>query len=271
MRILFIGGDKRMNYAADSLSVRHTVERTGLGDFPKPSGRFKAIVLPLPLTKNGFDVSAPFSEKPIPFDVITEFADKSTVVLAGGECSELTRLCSENGCVFVNYFAEETLTLKNAALTAEAACALLSQSTDGSLLGSRTLITGCGRISRLLARRLTANGSSVTIAARRAEQRAFAELDGFGAIHTEQIGAIAERFDFIANTVPHALFTAADFEKAKRGAVFIELASLPEQPSKPLAENEGIKYIYAPGLPGKYSPKAAGEAIADTIADILSR
>ncbi len=271
MRILFIGGDKRMNYAADRLSAEHTVERMGLGDFPLPDGKFGAIVLPLPLTRNGSDIAAPLSDKPLPFDFINGYADKDAFIFAGGECSALTGLCAENGFTLVNYFAEESLTLKNAALTAEAACALLSQSTDGALLGSRTLITGYGRISRLLAYRLAANGSAVTIAARRAEQRTLAELDGFTAVHTGQTVEVIGRFDFIANTVPHELFTAADFEKAKRGAVFIELASLPDQPSKPLAENAGVQYIYAPGLPGKYSPKSAGEAIADTITDILSK
>ena len=153
--------------------------------------------------------------------------------------------------------------MKNAALTAEAACALLSQSTDGALLGSRSLITGYGRISRMLAYRLAANGSSVTIAARRAEQRTSAELDGFSAVGISDI--VPEDVDFIANTVPHALFTAEHFSTMKNSAVFIELATLPEQPAKPLAESCGIQYICASGLPGKHSPKAAGEAIAEII------
>jgi len=271
MKILFIGGDKRMNYAADSLSEEHTVCRLGLGELAAPGERFGVVVLPLPLTKNGSEIAAPLSDMPLPFDIINDFADKNAAVLAGGECSALTALCGENSYTFVNYLAEESLTLKNAALTAEAACALLSQSTVGALLDSQTLITGYGRISRLLAYRLVANGSAVTIAARRTEQRTAAELDGFSAIRIEDIGNVMPQFDFIANTVPHELFTDADFAKAKRGAAFIELASLPAQPSKPLAENYEIQYVYAPGLPGKYSPKAAGKFIADTVTQILSQ
>ncbi len=182
----------------------------------------------------------------------------------------LTEMCAENGYIFVNYFAEEALILKNAALTAEAASALLSQSTDGALLGSRSLITGYGRIGRMLAYRLAANGSSVTIAARRAEQRTAAELDGFSSVNISDIGDALGNIDFIANTVPCALFNAEHFSAMKSSAVFIELATLPEQSSKPLAESHGIQYIYAPGLPGKHSPIAAGEAIAETIADKLN-
>ncbi|MDE7361182.1 MAG: NAD(P)-binding domain-containing protein [Oscillospiraceae bacterium] len=260
MKILFIGGDKRMSYAADTLSAMHDVQRLGLGDYPLPEGKFGAVVLPLPLNK-----------EPIDFNAITRYADNHTVVLAGGENSALTDICARNGFPLVNYFADETLTLKNAALTAEAACTLLAQSTEGALLGSKTLITGYGRIARLLAYRLAANGSVVTIAARRAEQRTAAVLDGFSSIPTEEIADALTDVDFIANTVPFALFTENALAKAKSGAVFIELATLPDQPSKPLAESRGINYIYAPGLPGKHSPKAAGEAIAETIQEIISR
>lgn len=268
MRILFIGGDKRMDYAAARLSAEYDVEQLGTG--APPEGRFGAVVLPLPLTRNGKDILAPLSEKPLEFGIITQFADKSAVIFAGGECPALTELCTENGYTLVNYFAEEALTLKNAALTAEAACALLSQSTDGALLGSKTLITGYGRISRMLAYRLAANGSSVTIAARRAEQRTSAVLDGFSAVNTADIGSVVGDVDFIVNTVPNALFAEEHFSAMKDGAVFIELATLPDQPSKPLAESRGIQYIYAPGLPGKHSPRAAGEAIAETIAAALA-
>lgn len=257
MKILFIGGDKRMKYAADALSVMYDVRRLGE---PLPGEKFGAVVLPLPLNK-----------EPLDFNAITRYADEHALILAGGENSALTELCDRNGHTLVNYFAEESLTLKNAALTAEAACALLSQSTEGALLGSKTLITGYGRIAGLLANRLAANGSAVTIAARRREQRTAAELDGFSAVRPEDIRGILDGIDFIANTVPNALFTENALAKAKSGAVFIELATLPDQPTKPLAESRGIHYIYAPGLPGRCSPKAAGEAIAETVRTLIAQ
>ncbi len=254
-----------MNYAAERLSAEYEVEQFG----EKTQGRFSAVVLPLPLTRNGREILAPLSDSPLEFGIITRLADKNAMIFAGGECAVLTEMCAKSGYIFVNYFAEEALILKNA-LTAEAASALLSQSTDGALLGSSSLITGYGRIGRMLAYRLAANGSSVTIAARRAEQRTAAELDGFSSVNISDIGDALGNIDFIANTVPCALFNAEHFSAMKSSAVFIELATLPEQSSKPLAESHGIQYIYAPGLPGKHSPRAAGEAIAETIADKLN-
>ncbi len=253
MNILFLGGDARMSYAASILSHLHAVFFSG--------ENFPAIVLPVPLTKNGSDVFAPLSPEPIPLDAVPRLAAPSALILAGGECPALTSLCEQHSLRLVNYFASETLTLRNAALTAEAAVSLLVQSSDGSLLGSRVLIIGYGRISRELARRLTAFGADCTIAARRREAQAEARLHGYTAFSTEEIPAHTADFDYIANTVPAPLFSEPDFAAMRPGCVFIELASLPNTP--PPAPH--VRYIHAPGLPGRYSPKKAGEYIAEEL------
>lgn len=271
MRILFIGGDARMRYAARKLSEDHETFLFSTGE--RPSGIFDATVLPLPLTKDGRTVFAPYEQDPISFDMLyetfREFADEHTLVLAGGETPALTELCSRLGCEFINYFALETLTLQNAALTAEAALCLLSQSGDGALLGSSVLVVGSGRIAFFLAERLRACGAAVTFAARNRDKRELARLDGFEAISLEELPDALPRFGYIANTVPAPLFDEAMFSGLRRDAVYQELASLPEQPQRSYAERFGIKYIYAGGLPGKYFPKAAGGFIARAVGEIL--
>lgn len=256
MTIDFIGGDKRMNYAAARLSEKYNSDG-------EKSGR-KVIVLPLPLSKDGKTVFAPEST-PIPFEELYTLADCDTLVLAGGESPRLTEICTEIGCTLCNYFADEALTLGNAALTAEAAMCLLSQSGDGALLNSKALILGSGRIAVFLARRLKACGTDVTLAARNKDKRALLKLEGFSAVPIEELDT--EDYDYIANTIPADVFPDEKFGEMKSGAVFMELASLPDRSAA--AERYKIKYIFAGGLPGKYSPKAAGELIADTICNII--
>ena len=267
MRILVIGGDARMDCAAEKLSELYDTRR--FGKAPSLSGSFDVIVLPLPLTKNGTDIFAPMSGEPVKFEIIEPFAEEKAVILAGGESPILSGICAERSYRLENYFSRETLTLKNAALTAESACAMLSQSTSGALLNSTALITGYGRIARFMAARLRSNGCSVTVAARRREQRVSAELDGFEAITLDKMSEALDKFEFIANTVPHTLFSEKDFSGMKKDLVFMELATLPEQPTRSYAEKYGISYIYASGLPGKCSPKKAGEFIAEEITNIL--
>ena len=57
-----------------------------------------------------------------------------------------------------DYYEDEGVLLRNAAITAEGAIALAMERTDRTLLGSRVLILGGGRISQALAPRLRALG-----------------------------------------------------------------------------------------------------------------
>lgn len=254
MDILFLGGDERMRYAADILAKNHRVCFSG--------ENFPVVVLPVPLTKDGANVFAPLSPSPVPLEDIPRYAAPAALVLAGGCCPRLTEICRANSLTLVDYFASETLTLRNAALTAESAVMLLSQSTDGSLLGARTLITGFGRIAKALAARLAPFGCDITITARRREALCEARLGGFSAAPLE--AANLSDFDFIVNTVPAALFSAEDFSQIKSGCVFLELASLPDSPP---ADN--VKYVYGAGLPGRYSPRTAGRFIAEELLRVL--
>ena len=65
--ILFIGGDRRMICAAELISQSGGVCAVGLGgDFPEPenqSGGYERIVLPVPFSRDGENITAPLSER----------------------------------------------------------------------------------------------------------------------------------------------------------------------------------------------------------------
>lgn len=252
-----------MDYAAEFLPREFEVERM-TENAPSDGRSFDVILLPLPLTKNGTEISGAL---PLPFGIIEKFAAEHALILAGGECSALGEICAKRGYALENYFASEPLTLKNAALTAEAACVMMAQSTDGALLEGSALIIGYGRIARYLAARLNAFGCTVTIAARREEQRTLARLDGYRAVTIDLALENLEKYDFTANTAPAALFAEKQFREIAEHGVYMELASLPN--AEKLAEKCGARYIFAGGLPGKCSPKAAGKYIADEAAAII--
>ena len=265
MKILVMGGDSRMQYTAKKLSA----DTLFLGESPaiseKTGGKYDAIILPMPLSRDGKSVPCPLSETSFEFAEIIGFTNENARIFAGGYSAELAEICQKNGLTLENYSESEALTLKNAKLTAEAAVMLLIQSSRGALLGSTVLITGYGRIARFLAEALAVFGSKIIIAARKSEARVSAELAGFSGISIEEIPAVIGECDYIANTVPAEIFSENDFSKMKPETVFTELATLPSEPAKSLCEKYGVKYVFAGGLPGKYSPKSAGEFIAGEI------
>lgn len=263
---LFLGGDRRIIYAAELISQCGAVSAVGLsGYFPPPQGRCSKVVLPLPFSRDGVNINAPLSDKTLPLSILTDYAENGGTVYSGGTSPELIQLCSENGLRLVDYFANEELTLKNALLTAEGAVSLLISSSDTALFNSGAVITGYGRIAYYLARLLREFRCRVTIAARNPVQRERAILDGFCALPAELAGLAAESADFIINTAPVALFPSDCFGRMRKTALYMELASKPAEPEKSLAQAAGVKYVHAAGLPGKFSPRTAGEAIAQAI------
>ena len=153
----------------------------------------------------------------------------------------------------------------NAAITAEGALSMLMGADERTLWGSRVLVTGWGRIGRLLSRRLADLGAEVTVAARRGSHRAEAWTLGLNAL--DYAGAEAEigEYDYIVNTVPARVLTEAMLCCVAADAALLELASPPGGFDRNLAENIGLRVLSAPGLPGKYAPLAAAQLMRGAV------
>ncbi len=228
MTIALLPGDARQRYLGKLLAGEgHTVVPYAPGEaadawlFPLPTGDHPAL-----------------AELPP--------GSLALVGMAGGE-HPLLRLR--------DYYSGEAVQLINAAITAEGAVAAAVGSMDRTLLGSRVLILGGGRISRALAPRLRALGAAVTVYARRPEERAAAL--GTGCEVLSRLPAQPEGWDLLFNTVPSPILDKAPDCPA------IELASAPGGFRDP----GGV--IPAGGLPGLTAPFSAAEALLEPIRAIL--
>ena len=86
-----------------------------------------------------------------------------------------------------DYYDDEAVLLRNAAITAEGAVALAMERTDRTLLGSRVLILGGGRISQALAPRLRALGAEITQQLAEVHARG-----GLQAVHKHALGTLTQ-------------------------------------------------------------------------------
>lgn len=153
------------------------------------------------------------------------------------------------------YYKSEIYAIRNAALTAEGALTLLLRRGARSLQGQSILLTGYGRIARLLAPRLRALGARVTVAARSAEARAWAQSEGFRSV---DIIYIAPTYDSVINTVP-APILRGDYG----GALCLDLASAPG------GWADETPVLRTPGLPGLFAPREAALVMRDAIYETL--
>lgn len=165
--------------------------------------------------------------------------------------------------------ASPSLTVRNAALTAEGALAEAMTRLPSSVLGGHFLVIGAGRIGMALARRLRALGAEVTVSARRTED--FAKIES-EALRSERTGIYANgltQYDCIFNTVPAKVFTAEQIAELTRDCLYLELASAPGGVEKEDRALLGHRFVPCPGLPGRCSPKTAGELILSEVFTIL--
>lgn len=279
--ICVIGGDKRQIAMAESMSLDgYNVFVAGFDKINFYNGTIKSsvdeaieksecIVFPLPVTKDYITLNAPFADTKIILN--DQFAEK----LKGKKvfCGMASRLynISEvwNDISIYDYSIEEEFMVKNAVPTAEGAIEIAMREYVGTINGSKCLVTGFGRIGKVLSSMLKGLGADVTVSARKKEDLAFIKLSGYTPIHTSKIYK-TRGYDLIFNTIPHLVFDARTLAFSAENALIIDLASAPGGIDLRAAERLAIKTIQALSLPGKVAPKTAGETIKSTVYNMLS-
>ncbi len=200
--------------------------------------RLDCIILPLPVTNDGIFINTPLSKKHLEIEKILEKADPSTVIFGGKIEKPFHTLCTDRGLEVIDYLEREELAVLNAVPTAEGALEILMQELPTTLFGTKCLVTGFGRISKVLAKYLTALNVSVTIAARKFSDLAWAKVYGCKGIHISRMSDTAGEYDMVINTVPARIFNHAVLSRLKDHCLVLDLAS------KPGGADNGDKFFY---------------------------
>ena len=167
------------------------------------------------------------------------------------------------------YGAREELLAANAGATAEGAIGVLLGETERTLWRSRVLITGWGHVGRTLAARLKTLGAEVCVLARSPGTRAWIEAEGLECADAAEPSAALAGRDIVINTVPAPMLTASRIAELGARTLILDLASAPGGTDFDAARAFGIRALTAPGLPGKWSPQTAAEAVRDAVYNIL--
>ncbi len=279
---LVVGGDMRQIYAAKKLSEKFVVYAAGfdcytsnaenvifIGHLLEMPQKADYILYPLPVSSNGVYVNAPFCENDILLtDTLSLLKDNGMIF--GGKIDPSTmKIFSKIKAETVDYFNIEDFNLLNAVPTAEGAVQIAMRERTSVLYKSKVLITGFGRISKVLIKILSAMGAELTVTARKNSDLQWAEIAGCNAVHISEFINIANQFDIIFNTIPAMILDKNVLNKVKKEALIIDLASKPGGVDFEYAKALGIKTIHALALPGKIAPVTAGEIIACTAFNIL--
>lgn len=228
-----------------------------------------AVILPLPVTRDNKTIAAPFAKTPMPLIEIIQMIRPDQVVFGGMLTEAVRSVKGFEKLTSYDYFEREELAVRNAIPTAEGAVAIAMEHLGITLNSARCLITGYGRIGKLVAKLLTGFGSDVTVCVRSKSDEAWLQAAGIRCISYEDLSSGDGGFDVVFNTVPTAVFHKRELQALGPQTVFIDLASNPGGVDCKEAQEAGISVIRALSLPAKVAPVTAGEIISDTILNIV--
>lgn len=226
------------------------------------------IILPLPVTKDGVTLNTPYSTSRIILN--DEFARmfRGKIVFCPMKDKLIKTSKHWQDVKLYDFLNREEMQVCNAVPTAEGAIEIAMREYLGTINSSKCLITGYGRIGKVLAQMLKGLGADVYVSARRKESLAWIKLNGYTPVEHKNLINSGE-FDIIFNTVPAQILDAQIMARIATNALIIDLASLPGGVDFESAKRMGIPTIHALSLPGKVAPKTSGEIIKNTIFNIL--
>jgi dipicolinate synthase subunit A len=169
-----------------------------------------------------------------------------------------------------DFLSREDFLILNALTTSEGALELAMREMPITLHGSKVLVTGFGRIGKLLCKSLAALGAVVTASARNDAGFSWIEAHGYNAAHTMKLDGTLSCYDAVFNTVPHLILTSSRLRELKSSCIIIDLASAPGGTDFKTAERLGLCCRWALSLPGKSSPESAARHMRLVLDRILA-
>lgn len=193
----------------------------------------------------------------------------SFLLYAGKIDSSTSRLLDKAKINYIDYYKSEALTIYNSIATAEGIIAEAIIHKNTNLHNSKAIILGYGKCAKTLANKLNGIGAKVTICARNNIDLKLAESIGYGVLDLHNLIMEINNYEYIFNTIPVSLINENILQHVNPESIILDIASLPGGVDKEFAQNHGIQVIHSLGIPGKYSPKSSGIAIAEDLLNYI--
>ncbi|MDR1209338.1 MAG: hypothetical protein LBK41_03340 [Clostridiales bacterium] len=279
--VLVIGGDarsaylyrvmkrKRIRAAAFGLDLAEGGGIPSRKPLKKAMESARVVVAPTPLMSGPTDINAPRSPRPIKLGEVTALLNGGHVFFAGGIGEDAARRIAATGAAALDLLKLDRFAIANAIPTAEGAVYVAIDSMPITLSRCRALVLGAGRVGTALARLLYAFGAKVTVADRNAIDRE--RVGGMG-VDTAELSGVPRtlrRADVVFNTVPSMILDEKALASARRGTLYVELASRPFGLDQEAARAAGLRVVFAPGLPGRFAPLSSAEYMYEAIREVM--
>lgn len=275
------GGDQRQVYMASELldkgyrvfayripePIKHD-NFTQLHSINELFDQCNILIGPIPLTRDLVSITSSNTTE-LSVSNLTNLLTKDHFLIGGMIPSSLAGICTHKGIPFYDLMKNEKISILNAIATAEGTIMEAIQSSDLNLHGSNCLVLGYGRCAKILAGKLKAMDSKVTVAARSEEALAYAEAAGLQTIYLSDINELLPFYDFIFNTVPSVILDKSCLDQVKKNVTIIDIASAPGGVDYEYALQQNLRAKLCLGLPGKVAPKTSANILVNEIIALM--
>ena len=260
-----VGGDKRIAFMRRYLREHGWTDHTALF---KENGTCDGDVLILPVP--AFTAEGKVSGTADTDDGKLLSLDLPEIVIGGMLPRTFRNTCAGKGVKVYNVTDRDDYAIFNAVPTAEAAIMIALEELPVTLWGNEVLVTGYGRVARVLCERLQGLGALVTVAARNPRDLAYAVASGLRGVDITDLNEVCPaRYRVIFNTVPSLVIDRAFAEQMNPESLTIDLASIPGGCDADAMESLGRKRIHALSLPGRNAPESAGFILGRIVEQIV--
>ncbi len=277
-KFLILGGDERSLYLGEYLENKGlNICYYGFSDtdcfksLNEAMGSSDCIILPLPFTRDRITLNTPLFNEKIKISDILSLSDKTTFFFGGKLTKCFTEELTVKNIDFYDYFTSEELAIYNAVPTAEGVLGILINELPVTVRNMKCAVLGYGKVGKAIANTLKSLNADVKVFCR--SEKAAAECF-MNSVDCENFGYLKKTkydFDAVINTVPETVLKKDELINLKPDCILLEVASPPYGIDFEAAKENGLKVINAPSLPGKTSPKTAGEIIGKTILPIFKQ
>ena len=190
------------------------------------------------------------------------------VILSSPREDEISLIKSRN-IEYVDLLKDAYFKHLNAKLTGEAAFIILRDKLGCVPYFKNLLVIGSGECASSIASLMSSYGANITVAARNKD--ALKVFDYCSTIYIDDLKNAVGDKDVIFNTVPALMLSRDILSGITKKTVIMDIASSPGGVDFVAAEEMGIDAALYPGLPGKYFPLSAGEAVYKAINRIMGK
>lgn len=198
---------------------------------------------------------------PLTIDVPAVLGISKAIIFSGKVNDEWKQILSNHTVYY--YLQDEEFIWQNAVLTAEAFVSTF-YNTKNAISGKRFIVTGFGRVAKMVGHILRSIGAEVVIAVRSDVQLNEAKAFRYDSSYLVDVGEI--KGDYLINTIP-AQWLDATFNEKINMPIF-DLASSPGCLQDDVKRED---YELLPALPGKFFPQDAANVLYESIVGQLRR